>query len=550
MKRKKLSRVRGRPGTPAAAILACCERLERQPANPALLMQLGEALEQAGHAEEAAAAYRHSLARAPQAPQAWWRLANVLHRMGHWGPAADAYETVLALAPRSPEALYNLGVTRMLLGSVEQARDAYQGVLALSPHHASALNNLGNLEHGAGRWQTAESYYREAVRRAPERADSRYNLARLLQDQDRVEEASRAYEDILRRWPEDSDAQNNLGNLLLSLAQPEPAIERYRRALRSRPDLAEARWNEGLAHLLLGDYERGWEGYEWRFRQPGARPRAFVQPSWDGSSLDGRTILLHAEQGLGDTLQFVRFAPLVAARGGRVVLEVQRPLVNLLQTAQGVDGLVAAGDGLPAFDVHAPLLSVPRLLGTRLSAVPHGVPYVAADAGLISRFQALVDRAAGPRMLKVGLVWAGNPGHRNDRHRSMPLAALAPLGQLPQCRFFSLQKGAAHQELASVPPGFAIVDLADHLLDFAHTAAAIVNLDLVVSVDTSVAHLTGALGRPVWLLLPFAPDWRWLLRRGDSPWYPTMRLFRQPRRGDWPDVVEQIESALSDYVRR
>jgi hypothetical protein len=332
------------------------------------------------------------------------------------------------------------------------------------------------------------------------------------------------------------------------LGRPEAALQALERAIALAPDYADAHWNRALTLLLAGDFAQGWPAYEWRWRATGMREPDLAAPRWDGGPLDGQTILLHAEQGLGDSIHFVRYAPLVAARGGRVIVQCPAPLARLLATCAGVARVIPRGEPLPPFELQAPLMSLPGLLNTRLDNIPAEVPYLAPPAGAGAAAQAaLAALAALGARRTVGVVWAGNPAHENDRNRSCPARCFAALGA-PERALVSLQKGAGADDIAAIP---GALDLGPRLEDFAATAAAIARLDLVIAVDTATAHLAGALGRPVWLLLPHAPEWRWQLRRDDSPWYPTMRLFRQERPGDWPGVFERVgealKSALSGY---
>jgi hypothetical protein len=291
--------------------------------------------------------------------------------------------------------------------------------------------------------------------------------------------------------------------------------------------------------LLDGDLEAGWEEFEWRWRKKDAQPRSFTQPLWDGSPLEGRTILLHTEQGLGDTIQFVRYAELVQRAGARVVVEAPAKLAALLAWVRGVGQLVDAGSPLPEFHVHAPLLSLPRLFRTTLADVPARVPYIAVEPGFRARWAQRLSRYSRPR---IGLAWKGNPQHAEDKFRSLAWETLVPLTAVKGVNWFSLQHGAQEDAFQALD----VVDLGPETEDFRQAAAAIEQMDLVISVDTSMAHLAGALARPVWVLLPFLPDWRWLLDREDTPWYPTMRLFRQPARGDWDSVIRTAAKALTD----
>jgi tetratricopeptide (TPR) repeat protein len=361
------------------------------------------------------------------------------------------------------------------------------------------------------RFEDAEALHRRAIALKPDFADAHYNLGVALQDQGRIEEGLASYE----------------------------------KAIALKPDFVDAHWNHAYLLLALGRYAEGWREHEWRWRRKEQPPRSYPQPLWRGEPLDGRTILLHAEQGMGDTVQFMRYVPLVATRGGRVLLQVPGPLFALAKAAFGDRVQVLAdGDVLPAFDLHSPLLSLPLAFGTTLETIPAQVPYATADAATAARWRTRLGDAKG---LKVGLVWAGNPQHKNDRNRSIALDRLAPLFGAAGVRWFSLQVGERKADLARLPAG-TIADLSDGLTDFAETAAAIANLDLLIAADTAAAHVAGALAKPVWVLLPFVPDWRWLVGRDDAPYYPTARLFRQPARDDWESVALRVRRALDELT--
>jgi hypothetical protein len=327
-------------------------------------------------------------------------------------------------------------------------------------------------------------------------------------------------------------ALNDLGHL-------EDSIAAYQSALAIKPNYAEAHFALSLTLLLRGDYLDGWREYEWRWkREDHARmKREFVRPRWDGSDLDGKTIFLYAEQGDGDSIQFVRYVSKVAKYGGRVVVECQPGLQELFSSLEGIDVLIAKGEKIPDFDVHASLLSLPHILKTTLETIPAEVPYLRADCRLL---EALVDR----ERTNIGIVWAGSPVHPKDRERSTQLSRFLDLAGLPDVSLFSLQVGGRRDDLRAMDPGGRLVDLGDHLESYARTAGAIDMLDLVITVDTSVAHLAGAIGTPVWVLLPYAPDFRWMRGRAESPWYPTMTLFRQEKIGDWPGVFAEVRSTL------
>jgi hypothetical protein len=330
----------------------------------------------------------------------------------------------------------------------------------------------------------------------------------------------------------------------------EESIASYDHALRLQPNSASAHWNRALALLLAGDYERGWPKYEWRWKRKAAKPRPFRQPQWDGSPLEGRTILLWCEQGLGDAIQFVRFAQTVKQNGGRVILECPGILLRLFASVPGVDELVAEGTALSTFDVQAPFMSLPAILGTTLATIPADVPYLTADPELVARWRSRLESLPG---FKIGIAWQGNAHHKWDRHRSIPLAKFAPLAEVPGVRLISLQKGPGTDQLKSFTKHYPVTDFGDELDAsgaFTDTAALIRSLDLVITTDTALAHLAGALGAPVWLALSTVVDWRWLLDREDTPWYPTMRLFRQRTLGDWDFDFERMAVQLRRLVQQ
>jgi len=502
--------------------------------------RLGGALLAQGSPHEAAEAFRSSLRLDPGQAEAHFELGNALHATGAFEEAAQSYLDALAAAPAHAEAAHNLGVTRTMQQRPGDAIAAYERAIRIRPDYPEPHNNLGTLMQALGHDDRAHYHYGQALRFAPDSLEVRYNLALLDQQGERLEGAVASYRELLARKPDHTEARNNLGNTLLALGRPEDAIRCYRQTLDDDADSVEAHWNLGVANLLLGRFEEGWKGHEWRFRQKDTHARLFSQPMWDGSPLRGRSILLHSEQGMGDTLQFVRYAPLVKQRGGHVILECQEPLYRLLAGMRGVDRLVARGCPLPRFDCHAALLSLPGIFQTALATIPAEVPYIRVAREDVSRWRRTIKARMGARSgLKVGLTWAGNPGHKNDRNRSLRARELAALAGLDEVVFFGLQKGWAGG------CGVETIDLLEPASDFLDTAAILLNLDLLISVDTSVAHLAGALGKPVRTLLPFAPDWRWMLGRDDSPWYPSMKLYRQTRRKDWVDVLERLRVELA-----
>jgi Tetratricopeptide repeat/Glycosyltransferase family 9 (heptosyltransferase) len=374
--------------------------------------------------------------------------------------------------------------------------------------------------------------------------ESFYNLGNSLADNRQLDEAVTAYRQAIALRPDYLQAVANLGNALTRLGRYHEAIEIYERAIAINPDHPFAHFNMATVLLTLGNFERGWAEHEWRIKAAGSPTDWHTKfPRWTGDDLNGRRILLHSEQGRGDTIQFVRYIPLIAQRGGRVVLGCPPELGRLLRNVSGVKQLIH-GAPLPQFDVHCPLPSLPLVFQTTLLTIPSTVPYLTVDPTLSQRWRA---RLADDRRLKVGLAWAGSPTHGNDRNRSIMLMTLSPLLNIPGIRFFSLQVGAAGEPARRLPAS-VITDFTNELTDFADTAALVEHLDLIISVDTAVAHLAGALGKAVWVLLPFVPDWRWMLDRDDSPWYPTMRLFRQARLGDWSVPMQRMTRELTRFI--
>ncbi len=432
-------------------------------------------------------------------------------------------------------------------GDVASAERDYRAALATTPDHPAALHYLGVVHYQRNRLGDALPLLERAVTLVPEEPEFHNNLGLALAAADRTDEAIAQFRQAIALKADLATAWNNLGLSLQAANELPDAIAAFRHALRAAPDFAQAHWNLALALLASGQYAEGWREYEWRHRaQTFGAAATSSAPRWQGEALTGRTMLLSAEQGLGDALQFVRFAAPLAARGARVIVRAPDALQEILASAPGVAQILGSTDPLPAHDFQLPLLSIAGLLDVDERAIPATVPYLSPPGPLVQTLAPAIS--AFPAKLRVGLSWAGSARHVNDRRRSCPLAALVPLLELPDIAWFSLQKIDGEDQIAQVPAAQRI-HLLDARNDFAQKAALIEGLDLVVSVDTSNAHLAGALGKPVWILLPFAPDWRWRLGRTDSPWYPTARLFRQPRAGDWTSVVADVRAALAARVK-
>ncbi len=471
----------------------------------------------------------------PWPAETWIERGNLWHQAGGQLEAAHCYQQAVEIDPTASQAWFNLGVVQTLAGEVDLALAAYQQAIATRPRFARALNNAGILLQARHDFEAAADCYRQAIAAEPTYVDPHYNSGLLAFARGHFPAAERAYRRALKLAPGHSEARNNLGNTLLELGQAREARRCFEAVLTAAPDHPEARWNLGYTQLLLGDYAEGWANYEWRLLQPG-RARSFDLPRWNGEPLAGDPLLIWNEQGLGDAIQFARFLPVVQARGAEIHLETAPALARLF--ASLADRLVTPGAGSPA-SWQLPMLSLPAVFATRADTIPPA-PYLAAGDPERGKFRDLLAASLPAGDLRVGLAWSGNPNHQRDRLRSLSAALAATLAApLTGISFVSVQRGAP-------PPGVMTFDEA--VTDLADTAGLMANLDLVISVDTAAAHLAGALGVPVWLLLSYAPDFRWLIEREDSPWYPSMRIFRQRRLNDWPRLIERVRAELGSHA--
>jgi len=516
------------------------------PSHPQAYLNLGVILEQHGRTDEAVNAYRASLAADPDQVLARLNLGNALATLGQASAALEAYDIVLKREPENLDALNNKGLALKSLGDMQNAEATLREAVRIAPQSEQSWINFGLVLRLAGKIDEAFAAYEQALRINPASTKALNNLAVLHRWQGNLDEAEGLCRGVLKRHPDTVEALNNLGDILQALGRVDEARAAFERVLEIDPTHPEGHHNLAVLMLLCGDFENGWKHYEWRWlaKEFPSERRNFSQPLWLGEALDGKTILLYVEQGLGDALQFVRYAPLVAAHGGRVVVECPKSLKRLFETVAGVDCVIARGEDLPEFDVQCPFLSLPGLLSPDAEDIPVDAPYLSPPSDAVEHWRACLQQVEG---LKVGLVWAGSPHHTNDRERSIALDALAPLAEVEGCAFINLQIGPSAAQLADV--SWPILDLTQDIHDYADTAALVAQLDLVISVDTSVAHVAGALAKPAWVLLPHAPDWRWQIGRDDSPWYPTMTLYRQPKRRDWQSVIKRVQDDLRDFQR-
>jgi Flp pilus assembly protein TadD len=469
--------------------------------------------------------------------------AFTAYESGARAEAENILRLVLGRSGKDAQTLYFLGHLAYLRGRLDDAAWFLSRALMMNPGHARAHNDLGETLRALGRSEEAAPYFERAIALEPELVHPYGNLAAALVALNRPEEALRWAQESLRRAPDKIVAHCDLGGIFGRLGRVHEAIREYDLALALQPDNPRARYFRGLMRLSLGTMPDAWTEHEVRFMVPGlvTGARTFPQPRWmGGEDLAGKTILLHAEQGFGDTIQFIRYVPMVAALGATVLVEVQRGLRSFCETIEGAGKVFEAGDDLPAFDLHCSLMSLPAAFQTDLRSIPAAVPYLTARAA-----------ALGPwEKMRVGLAWSGSAQHAADRNRSAPLAALVPLLDRSDIECHVIQREIQDADRETMRRFPSLIDHSGELTDFGRTASVIASMDLIVSVDTVSLHLAGALNMSTWAMLAHGADWRWMRDRDDSPWYPSLRLFRQKRRGDWSSVVEQIDANLDQWAIR
>ncbi|MCA9259311.1 MAG: tetratricopeptide repeat protein [Planctomycetales bacterium] len=532
------------------AICSYGRALESSPRDATCWFNLGNALREKGESERASRAYQSALAIRPDFIRAHQNLGNLLADNDAPHAAIQHFDAALKLAPQSYAIWIDRGNALKRLRLRDEAVECYEKALECEPRSVAALNNLGNERRDMHRFDESLELLQRALEIDPDHPQSHNNLGITLARVGRFEEAVHHYQRALDLRPDYANAHYNWGDVCRELGRLQAARQMYRKALEVDPDHAEAHFHLAQDALQQGDFATGWELYEWRWRTREARgtERSFDIPAWQGEPLEGKTILLHAEQGWGDTLQFIRFASLLQSRGARVVFECPARLMTLLSRTPGVDEWIKSEETPPSTcDFQSALMSVPGRLAVDNGSIPADVPYVFADPELERRWSDVLSAGGG---FKVGVAWQGSVTNLRDRTRSMPLRHFKPLAQDPRVRLLSLQKGPGEKQLADAD--FPIENLAAKLDNgpdgFVDTAAVMRNLDLVITSDTSIAHLAGSLGVPVWVALNDVPEWRWQLERADSPWYPTMQLFRQQVRGDWEGLFAEIADALSQRL--
>jgi Tfp pilus assembly protein PilF len=472
-----------------------------------------------------------------------------LYQTGNLIGAENIINSIIQTAPHNIDFKILLGNILQDKGQTKNAEYIYKDILEIAPDHFGVYYNLGDICLQSRRYDEAISNYRMAIRLNPDFAWAYNNMGLALKEEYEFEEAISSFRKAISCSPDFILAYINLGNILQYKNNYEESLKCYRKVLEIEPDFPDAHWNIALIQLTLGNFRDGWKEFEWRWKTGEfiSQQRALPKPAWDGSDIAGKTILLTSEQGFGDVIQFVRYAPLLAGRGAKVIVECLKEMNSLLQTVEGIHQIIVKGKTLPDFDIHCPLLSLPYLFNTTPETIPANIPYLHAGNDLLQiwreKFQPNNDKH------RIGIAWAGNPRHSNDRNRSCQPEIFLPLTENKAVSLFSLQKDSYTVQSDNVIKKMGMIDYTNEINDFSDTAAFIMNLDLVISVDTAVAHLAGALGKPVWLLLPFVPDWRWMLDREDSPWYPTMKLFRQPQPCDWGSIIHLITENINNILR-
>lgn len=500
----------------------------------------------AGRLTEAEAIYRRILIMDARHADSLHGLGMLAFQAGNLNAAADLMSRAIAQKDKVAVFHYNLGRVLVAQGKDDDAAARYRRAIAINRNFAEAHANLGAICAAQKKADEAVACYNKALQIRPEFPEALSSLGAVLVTLGKRAEATELYRRAIALKPDFAEAHYNLGNVMVELGKLDDARQSYDRALAIAPQYAEAHVARAFLHLMQGQFAQAWPEYEWRWRQRRAVPHPFRAPQWDGGDLAGNAILLHCEQGLGDAIQFVRYAPLVKARGGKVLLVCAEPLVKLFESAKGIDRIIPDGGEIPVFDVQVPLLSLPGIFKTMPESIPSSASYLSADPQKAAAWKKRLAEYPGR---KIGVVWRGGGKFGNDRNRSTTADQFAPFLSRDGITVVSLQKDATPDDIKKLGVKRSFLNAGPEFDDFADTAACMVNLDLVITVDTSCCHLASALGVPAWNLLAFAADWRWLRGRDDTPWYPSMRLFRQPELDDWAAVADGVRKALEAQLK-
>jgi tetratricopeptide (TPR) repeat protein len=509
----------------------------------------GNVLEELMRLDEALASFDKAIAIKPDYADAYSNRGNILKKQSRLDEALASYDKAILYDNYLAESHSNRGVVLQELGHFDQALASYDAAISIRPDYANAFSNRGNVLQELQRLDDSLVSYDNAILINPYLADSYYNRGNALKRLQRLDEALGNYNQAISLKPDYAEAYYNRGVVFQEQCYLNEANTNYEKAINLKPDYAIAHWNLSLCNLLRANYQDGWQGYEWRWKceeiPSFKHKRDFSEPLWLGAeSLQDKTILLYAEQGLGDTIQFCRYVALVAELGAKIILEVQLPLVGLLKGLEGIDQLIAKGEPLPNFDFQCPLLSLPLAFKTELQSIPPMPKGISSDSEMTKKWQTILGKQ---EKLRVGLVWSGNAAHKYDHNRSLSLSMLLP--NLPSnIEYVCLQKELRHIDQGLLAQHTEIKYFGDALEDFTDTVALCELMDVIISVDTSVAHLAATIGKPTWVLLPYSPDWRWLLDRDDNPWYPTAKLYRQEQLNHWGGVFEKIKGDLVKLI--
>ncbi|MFC2140313.1 tetratricopeptide repeat protein [Candidatus Auribacterota bacterium] len=527
----------------AEALNAYDQALKHRPKYAEAYNNRGNTLKKQEKINEAATAYSKALLLKPDYAEAYVNLGLILLNRERLKEALEAFDRAIKFKANYAEAYNSRGIVLLKMKKMSEAIAIFDQAIAIDPQFAEAYNSKGIALLKLGKFAEALAVFDRAIAIKPDYVEAYNNRGHVFRKKGDLEAALKSFDQALALKSDYVEGYNGRGITLQDQGRVDEALTTFETALSLDPKHAKAVCNSSFLLLSQGDFAEGWKRYEWRWKDPDFCPkRKFKQPEWDGSELKGKKILVYSEQGMGDNMQFIRYIPLLKKKGAYVIVECPETLKHLFATITDIDNLITKEDKLPDFDLQIPLLSLPYILGTTLDNIPCQVPYIFPP-------KTGPEIETHPQLKNIGLVWAGEPRYENDLNRSIDIYLFKELFNLSEVNFFSLQYGKREDDINTLGDNFKIIDLSKKLSDFSVTAFLIDKMDLIISVDTAVAHLSGALGKPVWTLLPFASDWRWMLKRADSPWYPSMRLFRQPKVGDWKSVLKKVREELIKWIQ-